>query len=72
MDVPEATFHSCTVLSSDADAREVPSGENETARTQFVWPWRTLEVPEATFHSRTVLSEDADAREVPSGENETA
>ena len=37
-DRPVATFHSLTVLSAEADARILPSGEKATAQTGWVCP----------------------------------
>ena len=68
-----AGFQSRTVLSSEADASVLPSGEKATAVTQPLWPvsvcwW----VPVAGSQSRTVLSTEADASVLPSGEKATA
>src|SRR4051794_17923711 len=70
---PVPASHSLTALSSDSDARSLPSGENVTAKTESVCPssvCRGAPVPES--HSLTALSWDADARSLPSGENATA
>ena len=64
---------SLTVVSRDADATSLPSGENATALTQSEWPSSVRRAaPVAESQSLTVLSPDADATSLPSGENATA
>src|SRR5579862_2607335 len=56
-----------TVLSEDADATSLPSGEKATAQTTCEWPSsvrRTALVAE--FQNLTVLSQDADTASPPS------
>ncbi len=71
---PVAASQSRTVLSSDADATSLPSGEKATDvdRTRE-WPSSvcTERRPVAASQSRTVLSSDADATSLPSGEKAT-
>src|SRR5256714_14053186 len=70
---PVADSQSLTVLSFDADATSLPSGENATALTQSEWPSSVCSgAPVADSQSLTVLSYDADATSLPSGENATA
>ena len=70
---PVAISHSRTVLSFDADATSLPSGEKLTALTQSEWPSSVLrQDPVDVSHSRTVSSSDADATSLPSGEKLTA
>ena len=61
--------HGLTVLSSDADASILPSGEKTTALTDPEWPLSDCSTaPDPVSHSLTVLSYDADASVLPSGE----
>jgi hypothetical protein len=61
------------VLSSEADARTLPSGEKATALTESLWPSSVcFQAPVVASQSRTVLSSEADARTLPSGEKATA
>jgi hypothetical protein len=70
--VPMAASQSRTVLSYEADATVVPSGEKATDMTESLWPLRVcLWAPMAASQSRTVLSFEADATVVPSGEKAT-
>ena len=70
---PEPASHSLTVLSSDADASVLPSGEKATALTAYKWPSSVYSTaPDPASHSLTVLSHDADASVLPSGEKATA
>src|ERR1700735_1089344 len=71
--VPVTESQSLTVLSLDADATSLPSGESATALTQSEWPSSVAHAaPVAESQSLTVLSLDADATSLPSGENATA
>ena len=68
-----AGSQSRTVLSFEADASVLPSGEKAMAVTEPLWPvsvcwW----APVAGLQSRTVLSSEADASVLPSGEKATA
>jgi hypothetical protein len=64
---------SLTVLSSDADASSLPSGEKATALTQAEWPLSVCSAaPEPVSQSLTVPSLDADASSLLSGEKATA
>src|SRR2546429_9409435 len=68
-----ADSQSLTVLSYDADATSLPSGENATAQTALEWPSSVCSgAPVADSQILTVLSSDADATSLPSGENATA
>ena len=68
-----AASQSLTVLSSDADATGLPSGEKATALTQSEWPSSVCSAaPVAASQSLTVSSSDADATSLPSGEKATA
>ena len=70
--VPVAASQILTVLSYDADATSVESGENATARTQPPCPSSVcVQVPVAASQILTVLSPDADATSVESRENAT-
>ena len=62
-----------TVLSSEVDARTMPSGEKATALTESLWLSSVcFQIPVVAFQSRTVLSYEVDARTLPSGEKATA
>ena len=62
-----------TVLSPEADASCLPSGEKVTAQTEPEWPSSVCSsAPVAASQSRTVLSPEADASCLPSGEKATA
>ena len=64
--------HSRIVPSQDAEASNLPSGENATELTLPVCPSRVaIFVRVATSHSFTVSSVDPEANSVPSGENAT-
>jgi hypothetical protein len=66
-----AAYHSRTVLSAEALARDLPSGLQDTDRTEPVCPRSTARCwPVAAYHSRTVLS-PALARVLPSGLQDT-
>ena len=68
-----AASQSLTVLSSDADATSLPSGEKATALTELEWPSSVCSAaPVAASQSLTVSSSDADATSLPSGEKATA
>src|SRR5262245_58832893 len=57
-----------SVLSSEADISQVPSGATAHPLTGPVWPvivWRV--VPVAVSQMRSVLSNEADTSQVPSG-----
>lgn len=72
---PVVKSQSLSVISSDADARVLPSGENATAQTGFEWPMsvqRVTPVVESQSLIILFLSSDPDARVSPSGENATA
>jgi hypothetical protein len=70
---PNRPSHSLTVLSPEADASSLPSGENATAETQSEWPLSVCRAaPDRPSHSLTVLSSEADDSSLPSGENATA
>ena len=61
------------MLSNEADARTLLSGENATVVTKERWPLSvSFQAPVVASQSRTVLSYEADARTLPSGENATA
>jgi hypothetical protein len=63
---PVTKSQSLTVLSSDADATSLPSGENATARTSAEWPSSVRRAaPVAESQSLTVSSQDADAKRHP-------
>ena len=66
-----ATSHSRILSFHDPIARIVPSGENDTERTQDVCPSRATAFPVATSHSRILSFPDLEASIVPSGENDT-
>ena len=67
-----ATFQSRTVLSSDADASSLESGEKATEQTTPLCPSSVrCSAPVAASQSRTVLSRDADASSLESGEKAT-
>ena len=74
---PVAESQSRTVLSSEADATSLPSGEKATALTSSKWPSSVCSAaPVAKSQSRTVLSREnmppeADATSLPSGEKAT-
>src|SRR3970040_1664640 len=60
------------LLSSELEARRLPSGLNATLRTRSPWPWkRPISAREATSHSRMLRSAEPDARRAPSGLNAT-
>ena len=60
------------VLSYEADATTLPSGEKATDVTQFEWPSSVSRAaPVAASQSLTVLSYEADATTLPSGEKAT-
>jgi hypothetical protein len=65
------SFQSRTVLSSEPEARSLPSDENDMLRTLLVWQLSALRAaPVARSQSRTVpYSEPEEARSLPSGEN---
>ena len=68
-----AESQSLTVLSSDADATSLLSGENTTALTHSEWPLSVRRAAHVTeSQNLTVLSLDADATSLPFGENATA
>jgi hypothetical protein len=70
---PDPASHSLTVLSLDADASSLPSGEKATAVTQSEWPSSVCSTaPDPASHSLTALSRDADASSLLSGEKATA
>ena len=61
-----------TDLSVDADANNLPSGENVISLRLPEWPLRVWSgSPVAGFQSRTVLFSEVDARSSPFGENAT-
>jgi hypothetical protein len=61
------------VLSPDADASILPSGEKATALIKREWPLSVRRAaPVAEFQSLTVLSSNEDASILPSGEKATA
>src|SRR2546423_916701 len=61
-----------TVLSPDADATSLPSGENATELTESEWPSSVCSAaPVTASQSLIVSSNDADATTLPSGENAT-
>ena len=69
---PVAASQSRTVLSSDADASSLESGEKATDRTESRCPSSVCcSAPVAASQSRTVLSLDADASSLESGEKAT-
>ena len=68
--VPVEASQILTVLSSDADATSVESGENATELTELLCPLSVcVQVPVAASQILTVLLCDADATSVESGEN---
>src|ERR1700761_8837506 len=70
--IPVVGSHRWTVLSNDADAISLPSGEKATDMTLPLWPLSVdRAAPVAGSHRRTVLSYDADATSFPSGEKAT-
>ncbi|KAF2003868.1 hypothetical protein P154DRAFT_411585, partial [Amniculicola lignicola CBS 123094] len=61
-----------TVLSLDADASRLESGEKATELTAPLWPLSVYRhVPLLTSQILTVLSRDADASQLESGEKAT-
>src|SRR5881394_3715981 len=50
----------------------LPSGENATPLTFWVWPSSTRGAPPASGHTRTVRSHAAEASILPSGETASA
>src|ERR1700735_1415875 len=72
-EAPVVASQSRTVVSYEADASTLPSGEKATALTELLWPSSVcFQAPVVAFQSRTVLSYEADARTLPSGEKATA
>jgi hypothetical protein len=67
-----AASQSRTVLSYDADASSLESGEKATERTRSLCPSSVCcSAPVAASQSRTALSYDADASSLESGEKAT-
>ena len=68
-----STSHNFTVPSEDAEARVVPSGENDTDWTLIRMPLKCSDILCLSPHPTTspCRSHDAEARVVPSGENAT-
>jgi len=62
-----AVFHSRTVESSEPDMMRVPSGENETDKTDLVCPRKGSPngSPVAASHTRTVKSTEPDTTRMP-------
>lgn len=59
---PETTIYILTILSFDADANMLLSGEKKTALTEFQWPFRVRSsAPMLAFHRLILQSPDADA-----------
>ena len=55
------TLHTLIVLSTDADAKYSPLGENTTLFTTSLWPKRvSMCYPLDTLHTPIVLSQDPD------------
>jgi hypothetical protein len=71
MSTPLDTSHSLTVLSTDPEARDLPSEEKLTEYRVFVCPMRVrTSTPLDASHS-LMLSTDPEARNLPSGEKAT-
>ncbi len=65
-------FHSLTVLSLLLEAKYLPSGENATEGTEYLWPFSVAtSFCDSTLQSLTVLSPLPEAKYFPSGENAT-
>ena len=66
----EPTVQTCTTLFADREASVLPSGENATESTTFVFPTSTRRgALEPTVHTRT--TSEPEAIVLPSGENAT-
>ena len=70
--LPVDASHTRTDLSDEPETMCVPSVENVTELTDFVWPFSTLStLPVEASHTRTRLSHDPETMHVPSVENAT-
>ena len=66
---PAWIFHKQIEPCQDAEAIAVQSGEMETERTRWLWPWKVLITPPVwTSQSLTIISSPPDADNIPSSE----
>jgi hypothetical protein len=68
---PVSAFHNIIVPLYDPDTMFLPSGENATQLTGFLWPCRggCSNFPVSAFHKQIVLSYDPDTMHLPFGDN---
>jgi hypothetical protein len=64
-------LQSLTVLSWLPEAKYLPSGENATELTEYLWSFNVVtSFFDSTLHSLIALSSLPEAKYLPSGENE--
>lgn len=69
---PVFAAQSWIIVSSELNASQWPLGENSTAVTRGLWPWRIFcRAPVAASQTPMVLSSEVDTSHWPLGENET-